>query len=96
MIPPVNTLIGFAVHFALIAMSLTFLAALYRLFKGPTMPDRLVVVDLISSSIIGLALLFAIITRNIHYVNVAVTIALIGFMGNVAFANYLKKSLNND
>ena len=96
MTPPINTILGFAVHFTLFSLSLVMLAVLYRFLKGPTLPDRMIVMDLLSSVVIGLAILFGILTGFDHYLSIAVSVALIVFMGNVAFAYYLTKTLNND
>ncbi len=91
MIPAADTPIGFALHFAFVCLSLAYFAALYRLLKGPTIPDRIIVVDLVASATIGIILTFIILTGKTIYINVALIIALIVFMGNVAFAKYLKK-----
>jgi multicomponent Na+:H+ antiporter subunit F len=91
MIAPWNTLMGFAINFALICLTTAYLAALYRLLKGPTVPDRIIVIDLVASATIGIILVFILLSGNTIYINVALVIALIVFMGNVAFAKYLRK-----
>lgn len=96
MIPPLNTILGFAVHFTLFSLSLAMLAVVYRFLKGPTLPDRMIVMDLLSSVVISLAIVFGILTGLDHYLSIAVSVALIAFMGSVAFAYYLTKMLNND
>jgi multicomponent Na+:H+ antiporter subunit F len=96
MIPAADTPIGFALHFALVCLSLAYFAALYRLLKGPTIPDRIIVIDLVASATIGIILTFIILTGKTIYINVALVIALIVFMGNVAFAKYLKKTVCDD
>jgi multicomponent Na+:H+ antiporter subunit F len=96
MIPAADTPIGFALHFALFCLSLAYFAALYRLLKGPTVPDRIIVIDLVASATIGIILVFIILTGKTIYINVALVIALIVFMGNVAFAKYLKKTVCDD
>jgi multicomponent Na+:H+ antiporter subunit F len=94
--PPLNTILGFAVHFTLLSLSLAMLAVVYRFLKGPTLPDRMIVMDLLSSVVISLAIVFGILTGLDHYLSIAVSVALIAFMGSVAFAYYLTKMLNND
>lgn len=83
----------FALHFGLVCLSLAYFAALYRLIKGPTIPDRIIVIDLVASVTIGITLLMVMITGKSVYINIAMVIALIVFMGNVAFARYLKKTI---
>jgi multicomponent Na+:H+ antiporter subunit F len=96
MIPAPNTVLSFALNFSLGCLSLAYLAALYRLIKGPSIPDRIIVIDLVASATIGIVLTQIIITGETIYINVALVIALIVFMGTVAFAKYLKKTVKND
>ncbi len=90
-----NNVLTFALHFGLVCLSLAYFAALYRLIKGPTIPDRIIVIDLVASITIGIILLLIIITGKSVYINTALMIALIVFMGNVAFARYLKKTISS-
>lgn len=96
MIPSATTLLGFSIHFALISLSLAYFAALYRLLAGPTLPDRIVVSDLVASASIGIVLVFTVITGKTVLINIAMALALIVFMGTVAFARYLKKNVNDE
>jgi multicomponent Na+:H+ antiporter subunit F len=91
MITETSEIVLFAIRFGLICLSLAYLAALYRLVKGPTIPDRIIVIDLVASITIGITLLVVVLTGKPVYINIAMVIALIVFMGNVAFARYLKK-----
>jgi multicomponent Na+:H+ antiporter subunit F len=81
----------FAIYFSFFALTLSLFAGLYRLLTGPTLPDRIVVMDLIASVSIGLILTYIMATGQTVYLNVAVAIALIVFMGNIAFAKYLTR-----
>jgi len=87
-----SDIILFAIHFGMISLSLACMAALFRLVKGPTIPDRIIVIDLVASITIGITLLVVVLTGKPVYINIAMVIALIVFMGNVAFARYLKKT----
>jgi multicomponent Na+:H+ antiporter subunit F len=76
---------------ALTMLSVAMLLALYRLAKGPSLPDRIVALDLIASLSIGFAVVFAIYTGQERYLDIAVIVALVIFIGTVAYATYLKK-----
>lgn len=91
-----HTLLNVALYVGFISLSLAYLASLYRLIKGPTLPDRIVVIDLVASVTIGMIMLIILTTRKTVYIDIAMVIALIVFMGNVAFAKYLKKTASND
>ncbi|MDY6774776.1 MAG: monovalent cation/H+ antiporter complex subunit F [Halobacteria archaeon] len=61
----------------------------YRVIRGPTVPDRVVALDVISTHFVALVALFSLYTRSGFYINAAVVIAVIGFVSTVASAKYL-------
>ncbi|MGE4541207.1 MAG: monovalent cation/H+ antiporter complex subunit F [Bacteroidales bacterium] len=82
-----------AIYIAFASLAVAFLAAIFRLFKGPDITDRLIVIDLSASSLIGFIIMVIIVSGETVYLNVALITALVMFMGNIAFARYLKKTL---
>jgi multicomponent Na+:H+ antiporter subunit F len=93
--PEVNPVLNFAVYFSFACLTIALFAGLYRLLTGPSLPDRIVVMDLVASLVIGLILTYIMMTGQTVYLNVAVVIALLVFMGNIAFAKYLGKKLKS-
>ena len=67
------------------------LLALVRLFLGPSMPDRIVALDLIAALAVGMMAIYSILTGRDVLLHAAVVVALIVFVGTVAFAIYLEK-----
>ncbi len=86
--------LNFAVYFSFACLTIALFAGLYRLLTGPSLPDRIVVMDLIASLVIGLIATYIMLSGQTVYLNVAVVIALLVFMGTIAFAKYLDKMLN--
>lgn len=80
-----------AIYISFACLTISLFAGLYRLLAGPSLPDRMAVMDLIASLVIGLILTYIMQTGQTVYLNVAVVIALLVFMGNIAFAKYLKR-----
>ena len=76
---------------SLIMISLAILFALFRLMKGPTLPDRIVALDLIAALSMGFAIVYAISTSQVRYLDITAIVALVAFIGTVAYATYLKK-----
>ncbi|WP_375592696.1 cation:proton antiporter [Algihabitans albus] len=68
----------------LIAIALSFL----RLVRGPTLPDRVVALDLITIITVGFVGLFAIASDVSAFLDVAIGLALVAFLATVAFAWY--------
>lgn len=77
------------IAFALLVASL-FLS-FFRLVRGPSLPDRVVALDLISNVAVGFIALYGIATHQGVYLDVAIVLALISFLSTVAFARYLEK-----
>lgn len=75
------------------------LAALFlsfrRLARGPSLPDRVVAADLITSLTVGLICTYAIATSQHVFLDVAIVLALIGFLSTVAFAIYIQRRAQN-
>ncbi|RJP74455.1 MAG: cation:proton antiporter [Candidatus Abyssobacteria bacterium SURF_17] len=72
-------------------LSVAFFLAFVRLLRGPTLPDRVVALDLIAVVGIGFVSAYAIASDQSILLNVASVMALIGFLGTVAFAYYLRR-----
>jgi multicomponent Na+:H+ antiporter subunit F len=68
-----------------------FVLALFRLVRGPTSADRVVALDLMAALTVGAIALQTIATGSQAYLRVATVLALIGFLGTVAFATYLAR-----
>ena len=70
---------------------LALLLALFRLIKGPSLSDRVVALDFISTCVIGMIVVDSIATGESDFLSVAIVAALVGFVGSVAFAMYIQK-----
>ncbi len=72
---------------------LSLLLTLIRLFKGPTVADRIVALDAMTIISISLIVLIAHIAQRIIYLDVAIVYGLVSFIGVVVFARYLERGL---
>jgi multisubunit Na+/H+ antiporter MnhF subunit len=79
------------IHTALVTLGVALLIAVVRLVKGPTLPDRVVAMDLIGVLVVGLIVVLAASTRVRATLDAAIVIALIGFVGTVAYATYVER-----
>lgn len=73
-------------------MALTILFAFTRLLIGPSLPDRVVALDLMITFSIGLICLHAISTGYRVYLDVALILALISFLASMGFSYYIIRS----
>jgi multicomponent Na+:H+ antiporter subunit F len=78
-------------QFALGTLAVALLLAVVRLVKGPTLPDRVVAMDLVGVLVVGLIVVLAASADVIATLDGAMVIALIGFVGTVAYATYVER-----
>lgn len=78
------------------ALSMAVLLVFYRFFKGPTISDRVVAVDLLVTIGIGIIAVYSILTHQPTFLDIALILALIGFLATVAYSFYIQKRKNRD
>ena len=79
---------------SLVALTLLAIAAglsFVRLAKGPTLPDRVIAIDLIGVLLVCLLVVTAGVTAQQALLDVAMVVALISFVGTVAYARYIER-----
>lgn len=64
---------------------------LFRLLKGPTLPDRVVALDLSAVLVVGFIALHSVRSDADVFLSAAVVLALLSFLGTVAFARFIEK-----
>lgn len=70
-------------------LTLSLLLTLVRLFRGPTLPDRILALDMLTTIAIGYIGVVAVRTGFMLYVDIAIAIGLVGFLTTIAFARYM-------
>ncbi|MGN6684788.1 MAG: monovalent cation/H+ antiporter complex subunit F [Devosia sp.] len=63
--------------------------AVVRVLRGPTLADRILGLDVATTLGVGLIAVFAMTVGQWLYLDVAIALALVGFVATVAFARYL-------
>ena len=69
----------------LIAMVLCVL----RILRGPTLPDRILGLDTLTTVIIGFIAAYAIRSGLVLYLDIAIALSLVGFLATVALTRYV-------
>lgn len=75
----------------LVMLGLALLVAFIRLVKGPTLPDRIVAIDLFGVLVVGLIVVLAGWSGVRATLDAAIVIALVGFLGTIAYATYVER-----
>ena len=77
------------ISFVMVMLSLVF--GFYRIARGPSFGDRVVSLDMLTISIMGFCGLFAILVEDTAFIDVAVVLALIGFLTTLALARFAER-----
>jgi multicomponent Na+:H+ antiporter subunit F len=91
-----ESILEYSCTLARITIAISLLIALYRLARGPTLPDRVVAVDMLSFLVVAYIAVLVVATGNVAFLDAASTLALITFVSTVAFARYIEKRAEPD
>jgi multicomponent K+:H+ antiporter subunit F len=80
-----------AVLVALSVVALAMLLSLWRLLRGPSVPDRILALDTLYVNTIALLILFGMHLRSAIYFEAALVIAMLGFVGTVMLSKYVMR-----
>ena len=75
----------------LVTLGVALIVAFIRLVKGPTLPDRIVAMDLFGVLVVGLIVVLAGWSGVRATLDAAIVIALVGFLGTIAYATYVER-----
>lgn len=82
---------------SLAILTVSFLIIVYRTVKGPSLPDRIVALDMLVAVGIGFIAAIGVLTGIYLYIDIAITLGLVGFLATVAFARFvLNRGLAGD
>ncbi|SNC66389.1 multisubunit potassium/proton antiporter, PhaF subunit [Marinobacter sp. es.048] len=80
-----------ALYITIAMVTVAALLNVYRLIKGPDAPDRVLALDTLYINAIALIILLGLTLGTRMYLEAALLIAVMGFVGTVAMAKYLKR-----
>lgn len=76
---------------ALVILALALVFSFVRLVRGPSLMDRVVALELVAGLVAGFVAVVAIGTDDPAFIDVAIALALVAFLGAVAFARYAER-----
>lgn len=80
-----------AVQVAFVMVMAAVILAMVRLIKGPSLPDRVVALDTMTVLIVAFCGLYTLESGSSAFLDVAVVLALIGFLATVALARFVER-----
>lgn len=83
---------------SLLCVSLSMLGLIYRVIKGPSVPDRIIALDSIGINLVAVVALLSILLKTHAFLDIILLIGILAFIGTVAFSKYIEKGviIDND
>ena len=81
-------LVGWAALVAFLLLLAAMVLAFVRIAIGPSFADRVVGVDLLTILLVAVCAVYAIKTDEAAFLDIAIALALVAFLGTVALARY--------
>ena len=85
-------MIDFLIKGGIMLLTLGIVLALVRMAKGPTVLDRVLAFDLITTCAVGIIALLSMRWRSTDYIELILIYSLLGFSGATAFVFYLQRA----
>lgn len=81
--------LDFSIIIAMVFLTASFFVTTYRVIVGPTLPDRIVALDMLVGVVIGFIAVVGVKTGYYLYVDIAIALGLVGFLATVALARFV-------
>ena len=85
------TALPLVVNFTFGVLGVSLVLTFIRLLRGPTLPDRVVALDLIGTIVVGIIAVYAIATDQAVFLRDVIVLTVLSFLSTVAFAYYVGK-----
>ena len=90
------TLYDFFAYIIIPLLSLAGVIVFIRFLIGPSLSDRVIALDLLITIGIGIIAIYSVVNNRPTFLDIAMILALIAFLGTVAFSYYLEKRKKNE
>jgi multisubunit Na+/H+ antiporter MnhF subunit len=84
-----DPVINYGVQSALAVLVLLLVVCTYRVWRGPSAADRLQAIDSVTTLLIGIIIVLALVQGTSMLLDVGIALAALSFVGTLAVARYL-------
>ncbi|PLT34016.1 Na(+)/H(+) antiporter subunit F1 [Bacillus sp. V5-8f] len=83
---------------SLVCVCISMLGLIYRVIKGPSVPDRVVALDAIGINLIAIIALVSMILDTSAFLEAILLLGILSFLGTIAFSKFIEKGevIEND
>ncbi len=86
-------MIKLILNFSLLLISLSILAAIFRIVKGPSIPDKVLALDMLGINIISGVAIYSVLLQTRAFFEVILLIGILSFIGTIALARFLERGV---
>lgn len=80
-----------AIRLVLLALVSLLIPASYRIIVGETLPDQLQAMDLVTTLLIGIIVMLALVEETEVFVDLAIALAAFAFISTISIARYISE-----
>jgi multicomponent Na+:H+ antiporter subunit F len=84
-------MIEMVLQLSLLLLAVAMIGLIYRLVKGPTIPDRVIALDAMGVNLVSITAVLSMLLGTSNYLDVILLIGILAFIGTIAFAKFLEK-----
>ncbi|MGI5891446.1 MAG: Na(+)/H(+) antiporter subunit F1 [Bacillota bacterium] len=78
---------------ALILFSVAIAILMYRVIKGPSVPDRIIAMDAIGINLIAMMAILSILLKTYAFFDIILLLGILSFIGTVAFSKFIERGV---
>ena len=76
---------------SLVLFSITICIAVLRIILGPSMPDRVIAIDMIGVNLIAMIAVISIMLKTAAFFEVILILGILSFIGTIAFSKSIER-----
>lgn len=84
-----SAIVLYVLYFSLLVHIVLIAVGIYKVWRGENVIDRLIGVDLLATFTLAVLVLAAMIAGRSLYIDVALGLAVLGFVSTIAYARYI-------
>ncbi|MER1986501.1 MAG: Na(+)/H(+) antiporter subunit F1 [Solibacillus sp.] len=86
-------MIEIILELSLVLFMFAIALSLYRVIKGPSMPDRAIALDTIGVNLISSIAIVSIVLNTKAFLEAILIIGILAFIGTIAFSKYIERGV---
>ena len=78
---------------SLVLFSITIAIAIIRIILGPSMPDRVIGLDMIGVNLIAMIAVISVVMNTKAFLEVILILGILSFIGTIAFSKFIERGV---